>query len=728
MNSKKLISLLLLAVFPFFLPAQSRLLTIEDATNLNPRLSPANLSQLQWIPGSTHFAYVTRDAIITGSSEHTVRDTLIRLREMNRMLLSIRQDTLLRFPSLTFRDFTGFYFIHKNHIIGCDLSDHTARVENEWNEKAENIDIFDSTRWVAYTIENALYYSQNGKEVRVVTDPDPAILFGSGRVHRNEFGISKGTFWSPKGNYLAFYRMDERGVASYPLVDITTRIATVKPVKYPMAGSESHKVTLGVMNLRTGAVIYLHTDTVMIPFQKENARTSAPDTIEYLTNVTWSPDEKWIYIAVLNRDQNHMQLNAYDCRTGRLVKTLFEETSQKYVEPMNGPCFIGKDPSRFIWQSRRDGFNHLYLYSSDGTLIKQLTSGPWEVTQLLSPNGSVNSVYFLANREHPIDNQLFSISLTSGQIQLETPEPGIHNPKISDDGLHIIDTYSNLTTPRTIVLKNIRKNKTEILLSAENPLKDYKLGTTTIFTISNRNQIPLYSRLIKPVDFDSTKKYPVIIYVYGGPHSQMVTNSWLGGGGLFLNHLATKGFLVFTLDNRGTSNRGNDFEQAIFRNLGVAELEDQMAGVEYLKSLPYVDSTRIGINGWSYGGFMTLTMMLKNPGTFRVAVCGGPVVDWKYYEIMYGERYMDMPQDNPEGYRNAALINYVKDLTGKVLIIHDDQDETVVPQNSLVFLKKCVDEGKPVDFFLYPGHEHNVRGKDRVHLNKKMVQYFEDYL
>jgi len=278
------------------------------------------------------------------------------------------------------------------------------------------------------------------------------------------------------------------------------------------------------------------------------------------------------------------------------------------------------------------------------------------------------------------------------------------------------------------VLKNIRKNKTDILLSAENPLKDYKLGTTTIFTIPNRNQIPLYSRLIKPVDFDSTKKYPVIIYVYGGPHSQMVTNSWLGGGGLFLNYLATKGFLVFTLDNRGTSNRGNDFEQAIFRNLGVADLEAQMAGVEFLKSLPYVDSTRIGINGWSYGGFMTLTMMLKNPGTFRVAVCGGPVVDWKYYEIMYGERYMDMPQDNPEGYRNAALINYVKDLTGKVLIIHDDQDETVVPQNSLVFLKKCVDEGKPVDFFLYPGHEHNVRGKDRVHLNKKMVQYFEDYL
>ncbi len=728
MNPKKLISLLLLAVFPFFLPAQSRLLTIEDATNLNPRLSPANLSQLQWIPGSTHFAYVTRDAIITGSAEQTVRDTLIRLREMNRMLLSIRQDTLLRFPSLTFRDITGFYFIHKNHIIGCDLSDHTARVENEWNEKAENIDIFDSTHRVAYTIDNALYYSQNGKEVRVETYPDPAILFGSGRVHRNEFGISKGTFWSPKGNYLAFYRMDERGVASYPLVDITTRIATVKPVKYPMAGSESHKVTLGVMNLRTGAVIYLHTDTVMIPFQKENARTLAPDTIEYLTNVTWSPDEKWIYIAVLNRDQNHMQLNAYDCHTGRLVKTLFEETSQKYVEPMNGPCFIGKDPSRFIWQSRRDGFNHLYLYSSDGTLIKQLTSGPWEVTQLLSHNGSLKSVYFLANREHPIDNQLFSLSLTSGQIQLETPEPGIHNPKISDDGLHIIDTYSNLTTPRKIVLKNIRKNKTEILLSAENPMKDYKLGTTTIFTIATRNQIPLYSRLIKPVDFDSTKKYPVIIYVYGGPHSQMVTNSWLGGGGLFLNYLATKGFLVFTLDNRGTSNRGNDFEQAIFRNLGVAELEDQMAGVKYLKSLPYVDSTRIGINGWSYGGFMTLTMMLKNPGTFRVAVCGGPVVDWKYYEIMYGERYMDMPQDNPEGYRNAALINYVKDLTGKVLIIHDDQDETVVPQNSLVFLKKCVDEGKPVDFFLYPGHEHNVRGKDRVHLNKKMVQYFEDYL
>ena len=727
-NLKKFATLLLLTAVPVVLLAQSRLLTIEDATNMNPKLTPTNLSQLQWIPRSNHYLYIARNAVVQGIPGRIERDTLLRLGELNQMLKSISQDTLPRIPALTFLNINRFYFTRGNRLISCDLLSRKVKLENEWNKKAENIDIFDSSFRVAFTLDNNLYYADGEKEVQVASDPDPGILYGASRVHRNEFGITKGTFWSPKGNFLAYYRMDERGVASYPLVDIGSRIATVKPVKYPMAGMESHKVTLGVMDLRTGSVVYIHTKSVMVPMQKENPITTTVDSIEYLTNVTWSPDEKWIYLAVMNRDQNHMQLNVYDARTGQLVKTLFEETSPRYVEPLNGPLFFGNDPSRFIWQSRRDGFNHLYLYHSDGSLIKQLTSGAWEVLMLMPSGDSPKRIFFLANRESPINSQLYSLDLTSGRMNLETPEPGIHNPKISDDGKYILDSYSNVSTPRQIVLKSTQTGKTEILLSAENPLKEYKLGKTTMITIPGQKHIPLYSRLIKPVDFDSTKKYPVIIYVYGGPHSQMVTNSWLGGGGLFLNYLATKGFLVFTLDNRGTSNRGSDFEQAIFRNLGVAELEDQMAGVEFLKSLPYVDSTRIGINGWSYGGFMTLTMMLKKPGTFRVAVCGGPVVDWKYYEVMYGERYMDTPQDNPEGYKNAALIHDVKNLTGKVLIIHDDQDETVVPQNSLVFLKKCVDEGKQVDFFVYPGHEHNVRGKDRVHLNQKIVQYFEDYL
>jgi len=250
----------------------------------------------------------------------------------------------------------------------------------------------------------------------------------------------------------------------------------------------------------------------------------------------------------------------------------------------------------------------------------------------------------------------------------------------------------------------------------------------TISNLENQEGTKLYYRLIKPTRFDSTKKYPVIVYVYGGPHEQLITDSWLGGAGLFLNYLAEQGYIVFTLDNRGSANRGRDFEQAIFRNVGTNETKDQMTGLGYLKSLPYVDTARIGVDGWSYGGFMTLSLMLRYPGVFKVAVAGGPVTDWQYYEVMYGERYMDTPQTNPQGYKKASVLNYVKNLNGKVLVIHGTMDQTVMWQQSLLFVQKAVSLGKQVDYFVYPGHKHNVRGIDRANLYEKITDYFKENL
>lgn len=698
---------------------QTRNLTIGDATNMNPKLNPKNLGQLKWIPGTRDFRYVRGNYLVLGSPDRQKSDTILTLHDVNLALTLLKADTMKRFPAMISQNEKGFSFVAVNRLVSFDIKEKSAVILNTWNEKAENLDI-DPTGAAAYTIDNNLFIAVDGKEIRVSNEQNPAILFGSSRVHRNEFGIEKGTFWSPDGKTLAFYRMDETGVADYPLVDTEQPIAKVKPVKYPMAGMTSHKVTLGVMNLATGRIVYMQTDTTM--------NGAGSDRIEYLTNITWSPDGTSIYIATLNRDQNHMQLNNYDPSSGRLIRTLFEEKDTKYVEPQNGPAFINNDPARFIWLSRRDGYNHLYLYKNDGSQIKQLTSGPWEVSRLIKADASGKEFFFMANRENPLNSQLYSTDLKNGDLRLITRTDGSHNTDISDDGRYILDSYSNFNISRQIELLDSRGKCLEILLTNENPLKDYKTGNTSVFTIRNQGNSDLYCRMITPPGFDSTRKYPVIIYVYGGPHSQLITNSWLAGAGLFLNYLATRGFVVFTLDNRGTAGRGREFEQAIFRNLGVAELSDQMAGVARLKSLPYVDTTRIGINGWSYGGFMTLTMMLKNPNTFRVGVCGGPVTDWKFYEVMYGERYMDTPESNPEGYKNASLLNIAGKLTGKLLIIHDDQDETVVPQNSVTFLKQCVNEGKQVDFFLYPGHEHNVHGKDRVHLNTKMVQYFEDFL
>ena len=693
--------------------SQNRLLTIEDATGRNTGLNPSNLSQLQWMGKSLKFSWVTKNMLICGKVRSNVCDTLLKLDELNAGIKGMTEKALTTFPQITFLNENQFLFHSGTIYFIYDLSIKTGKVINRCDPKAENMDLDEATFKIAFTKGNNLYISDREKETAITSEINPGIVYGSNRVHRNEFGIDKGTFWSPKGNYLAFYRMDETMVTDYPLVNTDGRIAKVEPAKYPMAGMTSHQVMLCIYDFST---------------QKTSIMQTGEPVDQYLTNISWSPDEKFIYIALLNRDQNHMQLNKYDVTTGVLIKTLFEERNEKYVEPQHEPEFLDEDPTRFIWQSQRDGYNHLYLYDSDGNMIRQLTNGPWVVTGFLKYDRTNSRIFFLCNKDNPLEERPYRIDLKKGEPVPLTNKEGKHTTLISADGRFIIDKYSNYKLANQIEVLDDHGSFLQMLLENTNPLKEYKLGEMSVFTLKNDENLDLYCRMIKPADFDSGKRYPVIIYVYGGPHSQLITNSWLGGAGLFLNYLAEQGYVVFTLDNRGTSNRGLTFEQAIFRNLGVDELSDPMCGVRFLQSLPYIDSTRIGLNGWSYGGFMALTMMLKKPGTFKVGVCGGPVTDWKYYEVMYGERYMDTPESNPEGYRNASLLNYVKDLQGKLLIIHDDQDETVVLQNSLTFLKKCVDEGKQVDFFIYPGHPHNVRGKDRVHLNQKMVQYFRDYL
>ncbi|MEI7490074.1 MAG: DPP IV N-terminal domain-containing protein [Bacteroidota bacterium] len=709
---KRLFIILSGLVLPGLLFAQTKLMSMEEAT-LGTGLTAKNLSQLQWNGDENNWFFTAKNCLVKAYPDNTLKDTILRLPALNKGLKEAKEDTLSRFPSITVYKSNAFSFISKNKFFSFNLADGILQKLNSWPENAQNTDVAPKTFNTAYTEKNDLFVSVKGKEYKVETSLNPDVSYGSNRVHRNEFGISKGTFWSPDGDQLAYYYMNETGVASYPTVDITDPIAVLDGTKYPMAGQKSHSVNIHIYSPGANKHIELETGA---------------DTAKYMTNITWSPDGEIIYIAILNREQDSMWMKSYQASTGKFLRTLFLETDAKYVEPLNGPVFINKDPSRFLWLSRRDGYNHFYLYEASGKLLKQLTKGPWEVGSFTSTDAKGETVFFMCNKGNPIGRSLCSVDLKSGTVKGITSFAGSHNIKMNTSGSFFIDSYSNPGLARKIVLLDAEGAVKQELLSDENPLKDYKIGATSIFTIKNKENTDLYCRMIKPADFDSTKHYPVVIYVYGGPHSQMVTDSWLGGAGLFLNYLAEQGYVVFTLDNRGTSERGREFEQAVFRHLGDAEVEDQMCGVKYLKALPWVDSTRIGINGWSYGGFMTISMMVRSPGLFKVAVCGGPVIDWKYYEVMYGERYMDTPQSNPEGYKNASLLNYVKKLSGKLLIIQGYQDGTVIPQNGLSFIKKCVDEGKQVDYFIYPGHEHNVRGKDRIHLNTKMYQYFKDYL
>ena len=545
-------------------------------------------------------------------------------------------------------------------------------------------------------------------------------------VHRNEFGINGGLFWSPKANRLAFYRMDQSMVEDYPIVNTKAREAEVRNIKYPMAGMKSHEVTVGVWDCASQKLVYLNT-----------ARdTSVHEREMYLTNIAWSPDEKYVYIAKVNREQNHMWLEQYDAATGDFVKTLFEETNPRYVEPCEPMIFTPKG-DQFLWYSMRDGYKHLYLYNLDGTLVKQVTKGEYEVEGFIQFDKKGENIFIYANKDNLAGRDAYRVSLKNGMMWRLTIADGTHSVVINEAGDCYVDVYSSVTVPARAMWNSVKygkdgqfsKHSAHELYVSENPLKDYAMPEVKLGTIKAADgKTDLYYRLITPPNMEKGKKYPTLVYVYGGPHSQLVTDSWLGGGNLYFMFLAQQGYVVFTVDNRGTDNRGFEFESCTHRHLGEIEMADQMEGVKFLKGLPYVDENRMGVEGWSFGGFMTITMKLAHPEVFKVGCAGGPVIDWKWYEIMYGERYMDMPQENPEGYENNCLLNKAKDLEGRLLVIHGAEDNTVVWQHSLEFIERCINNYKQVDYFVYPHHEHNVLGRERLHLYQKMFDYYETHL
>ena len=553
-------------------------------------------------------------------------------------------------------------------------------------------------------------------------------------VHRNEFGIGGGLFWSPKNSKLAFYRMDQSMVVDYPLVNTKTREAEVKPIKYPMAGMQSHWVTVGVYEPSTEKLVYLNTCR----------DTTVREREMYLTNIAWSPDERFVYIAKVNREQNHMWLEQYDATTGAFVKVLFEEQNPRYVEPCEPMIFLpsntGKrssDGDQFLWFSMRDGYKHLYLYNADGSLVKQVTKGEYEVEGFIQFDKKGENIFVYANKDNLAGRDAYRVSLKDGKMWRLTLDKGTHSVVLNEDGTSFVDVYSSVDVPARALWNSVKygkngqfsKHTAHEFYRAENPLKDYAMPTVKLGTIKAADgKTDLYYRLITPPNMKPGEKYPTLVYVYGGPHSQLVTDSWLGGGNLYFLRLAQQGYVVFTLDNRGTDNRGFEFESCTHRRLGEIEMADQMEGVKFLQSLPYVDKDRMGVEGWSFGGFMTITMKLAHPEVFKVGCAGGPVIDWQWYEIMYGERYMDTPQENPEGYAATSLLAKAKNLEGRLLVIQGAEDNTVVPQHSTEFVERCINNFKQVDYFAYPHHEHNVLGRERLHLYQKMFQYYEDFL
>nr|WP_270712187.1 DPP IV N-terminal domain-containing protein [Phocaeicola coprophilus] len=704
--------------------------TLEDVIpggNNYFNLVPKNIPGLQWWGDVCVRTDV--ENIVTINVRNGKETVLVTLDEVNEALLNgekpfhptqeLKQLRTLMGASLPWGDQKVITFRQGNYMIWYDFGQKKISNLFRLNEKAANLDFCKENGYVAYTVGSNLCIAHEGeKDLQINPDEkkaDPMDIVYGQAVHRNEFGIYKGTFWSPKGNCLAFYRMDQSMVTAYPQVNTTTRIATLEPDKYPMAGMTSHKVTVGVYHIQSGKTIYLQ---------------AGDPTDRYFTNISWSPDEKSIYVIELNRDQNHSQLVRYNAETGAKEAMLFEETHPKYVEPQHPIVFLPWDSNQFIYWSQRDGFHHLYLYNKEGQLIKQLTQGDWLVQDILGFNTARKEMIIASTEISPLQTNIFSLNVKTGKRTLLGQQDGTHSARLSASGTYLIDNFTSFNVPREISILPTNGKTGVNLLTATDPMKEqYNLPEITLGTIKAADgKTDLYYRLIKPVNFDPNKKYPAIIYVYGGPHAQLIHNNRFYDARGWDLYMAQKGYVMLTVDSRGSDNRGLEFENCTFRQLGVEEMKDQVEGAKFLQSLPYVNADKIGVHGWSFGGFMTTNLMLTYPEIFKVGVAGGPVIDWQYYEVMYGERYMDTPQTNPEGYKNSNLKLKAGNLKGRLEVIIGGADPTCVPQHSYTFLRACIDAGTHPDFFVYPEDGHNMMGRDRVHLHEHITRYFEDHL
>lgn len=692
----------------FGLNAQEKVLTMEEAVvgyHLYPRSK-----YFQWQGDKNQYTYLDREGLMGESADKGEKTVLLTVAELNKILNA----DLKGFPNFSWLDGNTIVIARQGNIYHIDVEKKQLKHTFSFPKGAANQTYTKAGNLYAYTVDNNLYYlDERGNSYTVTSDEDKNIVNGQ-VVSRNEFGISGGIFWSPDGKKLGFYRKDESEVTNFPLLDINSRTGDLKEIKYPMAGMKSELVTMGVYDIASGRTIFLDVND----FGRE----------QYLTGITWAPESDIVYIQVLNRGQDHMRLNKYDASTGKQIATLFEEKSNTYVEPQNGLVFMKNNPKQFLYETNnRDGYFNLYLYDVNGKLIKRLTDVDADVAYV-DMDRAGKYVYYLSSEVSPVEKQLFRVDVKSGKKARLTPEEGWHNISMSGDCSYFIDNYSSVKVPRNVDLATSNGKVVRRIQEVENPNKNYNYGEVTLGSIKADDGSDLYYRLIKPMNFDPNKKYPVIHYVYGGPHAQMVTNIWNANIRMWEMYMAQHGYVVFIIDNHGTPNRGKAFEEVIHRQCGQVEMKDQMKGIEWLKSFPWVDADRIGVHGWSYGGFMTISLITNYPDIYKVGVAGGPVIDWKWYEAMYGERYMDSPQENPEGYAKVSLIAKAKDLKGKLLICQGAVDPVVVWQHSLSFIRECIKNNVQVDYFPYPCAEHNVMGRDRIHLMQKVTNYFEDYL
>lgn len=716
---KKILIIGVLSLIQLFAFSQKNLSLEEAVRQQFGKFYPEHLMGLQWLPNSNEYIFQKGDTLYKGNAESKAK-VWLTAKDIQSATLELKSLPELHWTDSNSAWFEneGSYYQYNMKAGKVDCIQNQQLVAIKTIQKPENINFHAGSGRLAFTLSNNLYIKPSIDRIIAVTNNAEGVVSGQS-VSRNEYGIAGGIFWSPDGAHLAYYEKDESQVAQYPLTNYNNVPATVNMIRYPMAGATSEKVSLWVYH------IGLKGKKAKVKMKITDVNGEYNDQF-YITNVAWVPDNKHVLVAWLNRKTDWMRLQMYDAQTGALVKTILEEKDNKWLEPDQAPFFIPGKPTEFLWRTYqgKSGFHNYQHVNLDGTILGEWST-PYEQLSILGFDEKSTKVFIGTTTSDAMHTGAIIGDFKDYSIQNVITGNGLHEMSFSFNGQYILDQYNASGVPNQAVVRTSTGKVAQTLLVSDNKLAGYNIGQTELGKIIGHDGTSLNYRLIKPSDFDASKKYPVLVYVYNGPHVQLVNGGYLEGSSLWMNYFAEKGYLVFTIDGRGSANRGKAFEQAIHRQLGSAEMEDQMAGVEWLRKQPWVDDARMAIHGWSFGGFMTTSMMMRQPGVFKCGVAGGPVLDWTLYEVMYTERYMDTPTENPEGYQNNNLNQYVKNLAGPLLMIHGTDDDVVVMQHNMRLLKTCITNHIPIDFFAYPGHAHNVRGKDRVHLMHKILDYVE---
>lgn len=727
------------ATAPLFAQGQGgggKTLTVERIYGA-PSLSGSLTQGIEWAPDGKQLSYFGEDGSRNGAALWTMEATtgkrkiLVNTETLESAIQpekakAVQATGLGRVQENDYQwspSGDSLLFIGSSSLVLLDLKTMTPRSLVSGDTDIEDPKFSPDGKWIAFVRDSNLWVvnAATGEAKALTTGGNEELLKGKlDWVYPEELDCKTAYWWSPDSTKIAYYEMDERRVTRYPIMNMSSPIGAMEYTRYPQAGEANPIVRVGVVHVAGGQTTWMDTGT---------------DADVYIPRVDWLRDSLRLAIQKLDRAQKRLDLVFCDAQTGSSQIILTE--TDKYWINLSDDLYFFSDNRRFLWSSERTGFRHFYLYDLAGNLLGQLTGGDWEISTAggFGPGAASKPVvdeikghiYFPSNKDNPTETQLYRLDLHDKSITRITREAGTHQVNFAPDASAFVDTYSTSLTPPRIDVKRADGTRIEVIDQNKVPeLAAFHLSPVEFLTLPADDGTKLYAWMMKPPDFDPAKKYPVLVSVYGGPQAQEVRNDWGGIDFLWHEMMAEKGYIVFSLDNRGMYGRGHAFETPVYHQFGRIELADQLAGLKYLKSLPYVDASRFGIWGWSYGGYLTTYAMFNSPDVFKAGIAVAPVTDWRLYDTIYTERYMGRPQDNEEGYADSSPINQAARLKGKLMIAHGTGDDNVHFANTSEVLNELILGGRyPADVMIFPGRGHSIGDRPaRIQLFERMTEFF----